>query len=447
MDVTQKAGAGRVNRVPVGLSTLTVCLTLGLAPMTWAANEADNVQQLRSELDDLKQRYVNEVRRLREIDARLMAVQTRLSEAGVAPEGDLDTTPASGAQATMTGDAADETARTAPTAEDKRDATRRSVDDFLQQEHVAFDRPFVIEAGFEYSRYDRTQLTLNGFLALDAIFLGNIAVDNVASDTFKYTLAARYGLTPRWNIGISAPFIQRYTTYQKGGAGGSAAAFAEVDQTSDLAIGDTTVNLSYRLLPETANRPDVVLTGSVIAPTGREPYGVDWRVIETGEDADGNSFVRFAVPEEQATGNGLWGVGASVSAVKTLDPALLFANFGYTHYISRSFDDLNNDPDTVNPGEVSLGGSWNWGLGLAFALNDRASLSMSYSQQINGKARTKYEGEEWVDLIGSDANSAMFNLGLTYALGKKTTLVTTLGVGLTPDAPDFTLGIRIPYAL
>ncbi len=443
MDARSKESPGRTNRVPVALSTLTVCLSLGLAPMTWAANEADNVQYLRSELDELKKRYVDEVRRLREIDARLMAVQTRLSEAGVAPEDDLDVSPQSSPQASTGEDQAEETVRTAPTADDKREATRRSVDDFLQQEHVAFDRPLVVEAGFEYSRYDRTQLTLNGFLALDAIFLGNIAVDNVASDTFKYTLAARYGLTPRWNIGVSAPFIQRYTTYQKGGAGGSAAAIAEVDQTSDLAIGDTTVNLSYRLFPETVSRPDVVLTGTVIAPTGREPYGIAWRVIEKDDD----DFIRFAVPEEQATGNGLWGVGASVSAVKTLDPALLFANFGYTHYISRSFDDLDNDADTVTPGEVSLGGSWNWGLGLAFALNDRASLSMSFSQQINDKARTKYEGEEWVDLIGSDANSAMFNLGLTYALGKKTTLVTTLGVGLTPDAPDFTLGIRIPYAL
>ncbi|HER19713.1 MAG TPA: porin, partial [Chromatiales bacterium] len=116
-------------------------------------------------------------------------------------------------------------------------------------------------------------------------------------------------------------------------------------------------------------------------------------------------------------------------------------------YIPRDFDDLDSDPDTVNPGEVSLGDSWNWGLGLAFALNDRASLSMSYSQQINGKASTKYDTGERLDLIGSDGNSAMFNLGLTYALSKKTTLVTTLGIGLTPDAPDFTLGIRLPYAL
>jgi len=432
---------------PAAMSTVAICLMLGIgAAPAAAANEADNARMLREDLEALKQRYVEEVRRLREIDARLMAVQTRLSESGIEPEGEAaePARPPSGDTAAAGSATAPSTA---PTAEDREQATRRSVDDFLQQEHVAFDRPFVLEAGVEYSRYDRTQLTLNGFLALDAIFLGNIAVDNVASDTFKYTLAARYGLTPRWNIGVSAPFIQRYTTYQKGGAGGSAAAFAEVDQSSDLAIGDTTFNVSYRLLPETQSRPDVVLTGSVVAPTGQEPYGIDWQVIETGEDADGNSFVRFAVPDEQATGNGLWGVGASVSAVKTIDPAILFANFGYRHYLSRSFDDLNNDPDTRSPGEVRLGDEWSWGLGLAFALNDRASLSMSFSQQVSGQAETKEEGEDWASLIGSDANSATFNLGLTYALTSKATLVTTLGVGLTPDAPDFTLGVRVPYAL
>ena len=41
-------------------------------------------------------------------------------------------------------------------------------------------------------------------------------------------------------------------------------------------------------------------------------------------------------------------------------------------------------------------------------------------------------------VIGSDANAASLNLGVTYALNQHTTLVTLLGIGLTPDAPDFT---------
>lgn len=409
------------------------------------ASEVDELRALRSELELLKKSYVNEVRRLRVIDARLLAVQARLKAAGVEPDGQV-ATPEAQPTTTASADTGTESA-VGRTEADKQKATKRSVDDFLQQEHVAFDRPFVLEAGVTYSRYDRNQLSLNGFLALDAIFLGNIAVDNVASDTMTYTLAARYGLSPRWNVGVSVPFLQRWVSYQKGGAGGSAASYAEISRTGDLTVGDTTLNVSYRLLPETASRPDVVLTGNVIVPTGKAPYGIDWETVQGGQDADGNSFVQFSVPSEQATGNGLWGYGLTLSMVKTLDPALVFANLGYTGYVSRHFDDLDIDPATKNPGEVSLGSSFSYGLGVAFALNDRTSLSMSLSQQLTRQAKTRYDGQDWVSLIGSDANSATFNLGMTYALSRKITLVTILGVGLTPDAPDFSLGIKVPYAL
>ncbi len=50
-------------------------------------------------------------------------------------------------------------------------------------------------------------------------------------------------------------------------------------------------------------------------------------------------------------------------------------------------------------------------------------------------------------MIGSDANSALFNLGVTYALSEQATIVGLLGIGLTPDAPDFSLGFRVPYSL
>ncbi|MFP4640131.1 MAG: transporter [Guyparkeria sp.] len=441
-------GAGTV-------STLALCVAVGLSTVSPVslASEAEDVQALRTEMEELKQRYVEEVRRLREVDARLMAVQARIEEAEQAPDSDEtvaeDEQPAPAepaeAQTPRTSEGEDQS-QVARTEADKEQATRRSADDLLDKEHVAFDRPFVLEAGVEYRRYDRSELTLDGFLALDSIFLGNIAVNNVASDTLEYTLAARYSITPRWKVGVSVPFLQRHTTYQKGGAGGAADARAEVSDSSDLAIGDTTMDLSYRLLPETRRWPDIVLTGSVSAPTGREPYGIDVDVIQESDDPDSPEPV-FAIPTEQATGNGVWGYGLSVSAVKSLDPALLFADLGYTYYGSDSFDDVDSDPDTVTPGDVDLGDSWQYGLGLAFALNDRTSLSMAFTQEFTQKAKIREEGENWESIIGSDSSSAMFDLGLTYALTPKSTIVTTLGIGLTQDAPDFSLGVRVPYQL
>jgi len=434
---------------------LSVCVGMIAAPATAYANDADEVQALTAQVEQLKRSYINEVRRLRDVEAQLLAVQAKLKQAGIKPEGDnakkKAATDAQSQTASTSREPASSSGAVARTQEEKDRVTKRSVDDFLQQQHVAFDRKWVIQLGAEYSHYDRKQLTLNGFLALDAIFLGNISVDRVTSDTLTYSLATRYSLTPNWNIGLTVPFLQRQITYQKGGAGGSAAAYGEYTQTGSVNVGDTTLDMSYRLLPETETRPDVVLTGKVIAPTGRSPFGITWTnrtvVVPSSNPNQSPSTLTIAVPDKLATGNGLWGYGLSMTAVKTLDPALVFANFGYTGYVSRHFDNISTDPNVQNPGEVKLGSSWNYGVGVAFALNDKTSLSMSFSDQITRSSSIRYDGGNWTSLVGSNANAGMFNLGMTYALGRKTTLVTTLGVGLTPDAPDFSLGIKVPYAL
>ncbi|HET7932451.1 MAG TPA: hypothetical protein VFL63_13810, partial [Rhodanobacteraceae bacterium] len=188
-------------------------------------------------------------------------------------------------------------------------------------------------------------------------------------------------------------------------------------------------------------RPDVVLTAGVIAPTGRAPYGVDVRVIERDDD----DFIRFAVPSQQATGNGVWSVNFGASAVKTMDPAIVFGSFSYQHSIIRHFGDIDTSPDTITPGKVRLGDSFAFGAGVAFAFNDRTSMSLSFVDRIVRESRIKIDGAESQPVIGSLGNIGTFNLGVTYALSKHLTLVTLLGIGLTPDAPDFTVNVKLPY--
>lgn len=417
-----------------------------------AGNQAD-VQALLDELNSLKSSYAREVRRLRELDMQVQALQARIegktmpvqtpppqAVAGAEPPApqvptDLSTQPTPPPQNGY--------ASTAAEAKAAQDAQMRSVEDFKQQQQGAqFDRRLTIENGLTYSRYDRKQLTLTGFLALDAIFLGNIAIENVESDTLTNNLALRYGLNPRLGVSLDMPYIARRTVYQKGGAGGAASAVAQ-EETEGHGLGDITLSGNYKLITSNARLPETVLTVGVTAPTGREPYGIDWQVLERDDDG----FIRFAVPDEEPTGNGVWQANIGLSAVKTADPAILFANVGYIHSFTGSFDDIDNNPDTVNPGDVRLGRSFYFGAGVAFAFNERTSLSISFSDRISARARTRNEGVDWVKIIGSDANSAMFNLGVTYALNARTTLVSQLGIGLTPDAPDFTLSFRVPFML
>ena len=433
-----------------------------VSPGTDGDIDPAEVRALLGQLESLKQSYAQEVRRLRELDMQVQALQAKLegrsmpASAGGPPPGATPATaqpapsaanrvagqPAQPSQPSQPSQPQEGYASTATEAREAQEAARRSVDDVKQQQAALFNRRLTLENSIAYNRYDRKQLTLTGFLALDAIFLGNIAIENVESDTLTHNFALRYGLNPRLTLNLDVPYIARKTVYQKGGAGGSAAAIAQEDTTGH-GLGDVTFSGNYRLIAERERWPETVLTLGVTAPTGREPYGISWDVLERDDDG----FIRFAVPEKEPTGNGVWQANLGVSMVKTTDPAILFANAGYIHSVEASFDDLDNNPDTTNPGDVQLGRSVYFGAGVAFAFNERTSLSISVSDKLSARARTRYEGQEWLKVIGSDANAAMFNLGVTYALNQNTTLVSQLGIGLTPDAPDFSLVFKVPYML
>ncbi|MGE8227460.1 MAG: hypothetical protein ACN6RK_16895 [Stenotrophomonas sp.] len=432
------------------LVSLTVASPKVLAQeaTTGSTDEAD-VRALVAQLEALKASYAQEVRRLRELDMQVQAIQARVSgktaQLPAAPPATAAVTSAPAAPvaaAAATPPAGEGYASSAAEAKEAKEAARRSVDDVKQQQSALFNQRLTLENSITYARYDRKQLTLNGFLALDAIFLGNIAIENVESDSLTYNFAARWGVSPSLTLNLDVPYIARKTIYQKGGAGGSAAAIAQ-EETHGTGIGDVTVSANYKLFGERGWRPETVLTGAVTAPTGREPYGLDWKVIERDDD----DFIRFAVPAKQPTGNGLWQANIGLSMVKSADPAILFGNIGYVRSFKRSFDDIDANPDTINPGEVVLGDSYYFGAGIAFAFNERTSLSISFSDRMSARASTRYKNGKWMKVIGSDGNAGTLNLGVTYALTSKATFVSMLGIGLTPDAPDFSLAFKVPYML
>ncbi len=438
----------RAHRRALAMAIATVVTaTMPALVLADEASEQADVQALMTQLEALKSSYAQEVRRLRELDIQVQAMQARL--AGKTTPGASAGVAAAAQAAAQEGDAAagrsgappaEGYASSAADAREARDAARRSVDDVKLQQSALFNQKLTLENSVTYARYDRKQLTLNGFLALDAIFLGNIAIENVESDSLTYNFAARWGFSPRFTLNLDVPYLARKTVYQKGGAGGSAASIAQEEATG-AGLGDISLGINYRLFGEKGWRPETVLTAAVTAPTGQEPYGVDWKVLERDDD----DYIRFAVPSKQPTGNGVWQTSVGLSAVKTADPAILFANAGYIHSFERSFDDIDSNPDTVNPGDVRIGDAYYFGAGVAFAFNERTSLSISFSDRLNARASTRYQGGKWVKVIGSDGNAATFNLGVTYALNRHTTLVSLLGIGLTPDAPDFSLAFKLPY--
>ncbi|WP_304640855.1 hypothetical protein [Pseudomonas sp.] len=296
---------------------------------------------------------------------------------------------------------------------------------------------FSIEPGITYSHYDSRQLFLNGFLALDAIFLGNLGVDQINADTYTFDLTGRYNWGNRWQIDLNTPWIYRETRYQSAGAGGSSAQISEAKVSRDPRLGDVNAGISYKFLDEGVRRPDAVVSLRIKAPTGIEPYGIKIDPVA------GNNNLN--VPEDLPTGNGVWSITPGIAMVKTMDPAVVFGNLSYTYNMKESFDDISPQRGVKLPGEVRLGNWFQLGLGVAFALNERTSMSMSFSQLVSRSSRIRPRGQPWQTVTGSDANAAYFNVGMTYAVSSDLTIVPNLSIGLTPDAPDFSFSLKFPY--
>ncbi|VII91840.1 FIG00973752: TolA-like membrane protein @ Fap amyloid fiber secretin [Pseudomonas sp. FG-3G] len=297
---------------------------------------------------------------------------------------------------------------------------------------------FSFETGVTYSRYDTRQLILNGFLALDSIFLGNINLDRIKADTWTLDLTGRYNFDNRWQFDLNVPVVYRESTYQSGGANqGAAGVTSEETVTRDPTIGDVNFGIAYKFMDESINSPDAVLTLRVKAPTGEEPFGIKLRQSQ----ANTNLFV----PEDLPTGNGVWSITPGISLVKTFDPAVLFGSLSYTHNFEESFDDISSTVNQRIPGKVRIGDSFQIGAGIAFALNEKMSMSFSVSDLIQKKSKLKQDGGDWESVVSSDANAGYFNIGMTVAASDNLTIVPNLSIGLTDDAPDFTFSLKFPY--
>ena len=289
-----------------------------------------------------------------------------------------------------------------------------------------------------YSRYDTRQLILNGFLALDSIFLGNINLDRIKADTWTLDLTGRYNFDNRWQFDLNVPVVYRESTYQSGGANnGAAGVTSEETVTRDPTIGDVNFGVAYKFMDESINTPDAVVTLRVKAPTGKEPFGIKLRQSQ----ANTNIYT----PEELPTGNGVWSITPGLSLVKTFDPAVLFGTLSYTHNLEESFDDISSTVNQKIPGKVRIGDSFQIGAGIAFALNEKMSMSFSVSDLIQKKSKLKQDGGDWESVVSSDANAGYFNIGMTVAASDNLTIVPNLSIGLTDDAPDFTFSLKFPY--
>ena len=295
-----------------------LCATTLVSPFLAQAATESEVEALKKELLELRQRYEAQQnalmvleQRVRQVEAQPQAPQPQRLVKSIQPP----------AQARNDANAV---AGTYGASLKDDGAPAPSVENIYQDASGFFGGgTFSLETGLTYSHYDTRQLFLNGFLALDSIFLGNIGVDQIDADIWTLDLTGRYNWNQRWQVDINAPVVYRESTYQSAGAGGSTSQITEKSVTGDPRLGDVSFGVAYKFLDESESTPDAVVSLRVKAPTGKDPYGIKLKQVP------GNNNLN--VPDDLPTGNGVWSITPGISLVKTVDPAVLFGS--YKHFV------------------------------------------------------------------------------------------------------------------
>lgn len=122
-------------------------------------------------------------------------------------------------------------------------------------------------------------------------------------------------------------------------------------------------------------------------------------------------------------------VQAALTAVKRQDSLVFFGTASYAYIFERERNGV----------EVKPGDSIGLKLGSILAASPDTSLRAAFDFTRSGRARLAGS-----PVAGSDATAAILELGMAALLSAKTLLDLELGIGLTPDAPDFRVRVALP---
>ncbi len=332
-----------------------------------------------------------------------------VQEASTTPATDVVTTEPAPVEAANTG------ANQAATALQKKegDATQETN---LQEVFTSNERQYsLIKRGvfsayydLDYTYYRDTRIDLA--LADDSSQLNRLRIEEDANHTLTNSFTVQYGILDNLTLSATVPFVAKSEI---------------VRDTTAAGLGDISLGARWEPFPLKQGRLPLVLFGNLSTKTGDSPY-------EIGLD-------------ELSTGKGYYSVGVGASTRKYIDPVVLFAsasaNYGFKETgLNQARGGGANGPRYLESFDPGISGGFSFGF--AYSFNYDVSLTMSYQQSFNMDAEFQFkDGESYQS---PDQSSAMLSFALGVRVSPETIVNGTVGIGLTEDAPDVSLGLSFP---
>ncbi|MDX5337129.1 transporter [Marinobacter sp. KM021] len=292
---------------------------------------------------------------------------------------------------------------------------------------------FTIEPSFSHAHSNATRVAVEGYTIIPALLIGLINISEIQRDIFVSAVSLKYGFTSRFEGSVRVPYLSiREDLREREIFQGTPV--DTLRESSGEGLGDVELAVRYQLNDGLDGWPYLIGVFRAKAPTGDGPYDVKQRVLT---DNSGNPMgIELA---ERPTGSGFWSVEPGLSFIYPTDPAVLFGNLSYVWTIKEEQGFENGG--TVDPGDVVR-----FGFGMGFAFNERTSFSLGYDHSVIRKTTFEHNN----DLFAANFDRIQvgsLSFGLSHRLSPATTLSLTVAVGVTDNAPNSEITLKLPINL
>ncbi len=313
----------------------------------------------------------------------------------------------------------------------------------VQQVAQIFEQPgvltpagqFSFETGIQYSYSSSNRVSLVGYTIIPAITIGLIDVREVRRNSTVVNLTGRWGVTNRMELEAKVPWVYRsddqLTRPLNIGAGRD-----DLFNATGQGIGDVEATARYQFNDTSVDKPVYIGSLRFKSRTGKDPFEVLTDTTQAPE------LITNRIETELPTGSGFYTIQPGLTVLYPTDPAVFFGGLNYQFNLSRSGVTANTTQGQIDVGDVDPGDVFGFNFGMGLALNEKSSFSLGYDGASVGK--TKINGADAINASRIQLGTLL--LGYSQRLTPSTSLGLTVGVGVTRDTPDVTLGLRLPIS-
>ncbi|WP_111496505.1 MULTISPECIES: transporter [Marinobacter] len=234
----------------------------------------------------------------------------------------------------------------------------------------------------------------------------NLDIVPSATHSFTNAFSYDYGLFDNLTIGARLPLVVKYDTQ---------------DELEIYDVGDVSFTARWQPSAYVPGQMSTTLFTSITTKTGVSPYEIDIR-------------------RQLSTGSGYYTVSGGASLSKVLDPVVLFGSASASYNVKE--DGLDQVRGARLLTEVEPGFGLSGSLGFAYSLS--YDISLSVSTQISYSDETTLSFSDGTEAVAQDQMTGFLSFSLGTRVSDTTILNTSVGIGLTEDAPDFNIGLSLP---